>query len=163
MNRVLFASIIVGIAVMLSTSTIPSSYGGGTANVVVPLDIKPESCPNPLNVNSEGVLPVAIVGDNSFDIEEIDLGTIRLEGIEPLRSELEDVATPFGGELEDEDSCTEAGPDGIVDLAFKFSTQDIVAALGGVNDGDVIILTLTGEFDSGDELLGQDIIIIIKK
>ena len=35
----------------------------------VPIDIKPQSCPNPLNVNSKGVLPVAILGTDTFDVE----------------------------------------------------------------------------------------------
>ena len=42
------------------------------------LDIKPGSCPNPVNPRSRGTLPVAIVGGNGFDVSRIDLSTIAL-------------------------------------------------------------------------------------
>jgi len=151
---------------MLSMSTIPSSYGGNLREGgVVPVDIKPESCPNPLNVNSEGVLPVAILGTDDIDVTNFDPSTIKLEGVSPLRSELEDVATPFTpftgkGEAFD---CTDEGPDGFVDLTFKFSTQAIVAALGPVQDGDVLVLSLTGLTTIGNPIEGEDVVIIIKK
>jgi len=167
LNRVILTiSVIAGIAVMLSMSTIPSSYGG---NLVlggdVPVDIKPESCPNPLNVNSQGVLPVAILGADDIDVTNFAASTITLEGVQPLRSELEDVATPFVPFIGKSDAldCTDEGPDGFVDLTFKFDTQEIVAALGGVNDGDVLVLQLTGFTNGGNPIQGEDVVIIIKK
>jgi hypothetical protein len=60
----------------------------------VPFDIKPESCPNPLNTKSQGVLPVAILGTADFDVNTIDAASIRLAGVAPVRSTVEDVATP---------------------------------------------------------------------
>jgi len=39
-----------------------------TPTIEVPVDIKPTSCPNPLNVKSRGVLPVAILGTADFDV-----------------------------------------------------------------------------------------------
>ena len=127
------------------------------------VDIKPQSCPNPLNVSSKGVLPVAILGTENFDVAEVDIDTVLLEGVAPLRSKLEDVATPFDGELVDAYSCTEEGPDGLVDLTLKFDKQEIVAALGDVEDGDVLILTLTASLLSGNAVSGKDIVIIRKK
>jgi hypothetical protein len=62
--------------------------------LLVIVDIKPGSCPNPLNVKSSGVLPVAILGTRDYDITTIDPTSIRLAGVEPLRSSYEDVATP---------------------------------------------------------------------
>jgi hypothetical protein len=44
------------------------------------IDIKPQSFPNPLNVKSKGVLPVAILGTEDFDVSEIDVSSILLEG-----------------------------------------------------------------------------------
>ena len=32
------------------------------AHIQISVDIKPQSCPNPVNVNAKGVLPVAILG-----------------------------------------------------------------------------------------------------
>lgn len=61
----------------------------------VPVDIRPTSCPNPLNVGEKGVLPVAILGTSSFDVTKVDPASVRLEGVAPLRSALEDVGAPF--------------------------------------------------------------------
>ncbi len=83
--------------------------------IEVPVDVKPTSCRNPLNVNDNGVLPVAILGTSSFDVTNVDIATVKLEIIvSPLRSALEDVATPFVpyiGKTKPFD-CTTAGADG---------------------------------------------------
>jgi hypothetical protein len=143
----------------------PSGVGLAFCGVrKVDLDIKPQSCPNPVNVKSNGVLPVAILGTDLLDVNDIDLSTIRLEGVAPLRSSIEDVATPVYGDGDQcQCICTTAGPDGFEDLTLKFRKQSIVAALGEVNDGDVIRLTLTGEFSNLTGFEGHDCIIIRKK
>jgi hypothetical protein len=131
----------------------------------VPLDIKPNSCPNPLNIRSKGILPVAILGTEDFDATQIDPASIRLLGIAPIRSNLEDVATPFEPFVGREDpyGCSELGPDGFTDLTLKFKTQEIVKALGEVDDGDVLVLELTGECGDGAPIIGEDIVVIMKK
>ena len=133
------------------------------SEIEVEIDVKPASCPNPVNVKSKGVLPVAILGSAELDVTDIDVSTIELNGVSPIRSEIEDVATPFGGILEDELSCTTDGADGFDDLTLKFKTQDIIAAIGPVDDGDVVTLTLTGALNDATALSGQDNIIIKKK
>ncbi len=125
--------------------------------IEVDIDIKPMSWPNPLNVNKKGVLPVAILGTGDLDVSQIDPTSIVLEGVSPLRWALEDVGTP-GDPL--------AGPDGVTDLSLKFEAQEIVAALGDVIDGEVIVLYLTGnlkEEHSGTPIEGEDIVVIINK
>ncbi len=57
-------------------------------------DIKPGSCPNPLNVKSNGVLPVAILGTATFDVNDIDVSTLEINGVSPIKSSIEDVAAP---------------------------------------------------------------------
>jgi len=124
----------------------------------VSVDIKPMSSPNPLNVNSKGVLPVAILGTEDFDVTQIDPATILLEGIAPLRWALEDVGSPDDDPLD--------GPDELTDLTLKFGTQAIVAALGAVNDGDYVVLNLTGNLKGefgGTPIEGEDVVLIIKK
>ena len=108
----------------------------------VAVDIKPTGCPNVLNVKSSGVLPVAILGSADYDITTIDPTSVRLVGVEPLRSGYEDVAGPVSDS--NDCNCIEAEPDGLPDLTLKFVTQDIVKAIGDVNDGDVLELELTG-------------------
>jgi hypothetical protein len=118
------------------------------------IDIKPGSCKNPFNVKSKGVLPVAILGSDSFDVLDIDLNSILLEGVAPLRSSIEDAAGS---------SCETEGPDGYSDLSLKFDTQDMVNALGEVSDGDVITLTLSGFLLDGTEFSGEDIVTVLVK
>jgi hypothetical protein len=51
-----------------------------------------------------------------------------------------------------------------MDLTLKFDRQEIAAALGEVYDGDVIPLTIIGEFLNNDlKLTGTDCIWIKKK
>jgi hypothetical protein len=135
---------------------------GETPGVIsVELDIKPLSCPNPLNVNSKGVLPVAILGTADFNVRRADPATVLLEGVAPLRWSYEDVARPVyppHGICE----CTTLGPDKHLDLTLKFNTQAIIAALGPVHDGEVRVLTLTGMNYDGTRITGQDCVVITK-
>jgi hypothetical protein len=144
------------------------AYQDSLAAIEVPVDIKPQSCPNPLNTNAQGVLPVAILGTATFDVTKIDVATVKLAGVSPLRSALEDVATPFVpfiGKMAPFD-CTVAGPDGFLDLTLKFDNQAVVAALGTVTDGEVLVLKLTGKLlpaFGGTPIAGEDVVVIQKK
>ena len=129
------------------------------------VDIKPGSCPNPLNLKLKGVLPVAILGTEEFDVASIDPASIRLskEGVEgevaPLRWSYEDVATPFEGELCD---CWDLNDDGYMDLTIKFKAQEVVNTLElDENAGETIHLTLKGNLvgagpEEGTPIQGQD-------
>lgn len=131
----------------------------------VPVDIKPGSCPNPLQVKDKGVLPVAILGTEDFDVTMVDPASVLLEGVAPLRWALEDVATPyepFSGKEEAYD-CNEYGSDGYVDLTLKFDAQEIVLALGDVHAGDVLVLRLAANLKEefgGNPIVGEDVVII---
>ncbi len=139
-------------------------------HIEVPVDIKPGSCPNPLNLKGKGVLPVAVLGTEDFDVGMIDPDTVRLsrEGIEasvaPVRWDYEDVATPFEGELCD---CHDLGADGYIDLTLKFSTAELVEALKLADvAGGTIPLTLTGnlfEEFGGTPIRGEDCVWVMKK
>ena len=136
--------------------------------VPVAVDIKPQSCPNPLGTKDKGVLPIAILGTGDFDVTMVDPASVELEGVAPLRWALEDVATPYGPLPEEPDAydCTEAGPDGFLDLSIKFDVQEVVAALGEVNDGDVLVLHLTGNLKEeygSTPIVGEDVVWIVDK
>jgi len=122
------------------------------------IDIKPGSCPNPLNVKSRGLLPVAVLGSEDFDVTTVDIASIRLAGVAPIRSSYEDVATPVSDSNECE--CSTEGPDGFLDLTLKFETQGIVEALGEVGHGDELILRLTGVLSDETPIEGSDCVII---
>ncbi|KPJ66746.1 MAG: hypothetical protein AMJ43_06965 [Coxiella sp. DG_40] len=125
------------------------------------IDIKPQSCPNPLNVNSKGVLPVAILGSEDLDVTTIDVASILLAGVDSIRSNYEDVAAPVSNGEECE--CTTEGPDGYLDLTLKFETRQVVDALGEVTDGDVLPLTLTGMLFDETAIEGVDCIVVVGK
>jgi len=125
------------------------------------VDIKPGSCPNPVNVKSSGVLPLAILGTVDYDITNIDPTSVRLAGVDAIRSGIEDVATPV---LDANDcNCTTSGPDGFLDLTLKFKTQRIVETIGEVNDGDVLELALSGMLFGESPIEGADCILILNK
>jgi parallel beta-helix repeat protein len=143
------------------------------AHPEIAVDVKPGSCPNPLNIKSKGVLPVSIIGTEDFDVTRIDPASINLMGIAPLRWSLKDVATPyepFTGKEEATD-CNDSGPDGLTDLTLKFDTQELVQTfelLLGVNleDGEALVVRLIGnlreEFGSA-QFIGEDVMVILKK
>ena len=135
---------------------------GGEEEGDVEVDIKPGSCPNPLNVKSKGLLPVAVLGSEGFDVTDIDVSTVELVGVSPIESGVEDVSRPVA-DKQDPCDCTTEGPDGHDDLTLKFKTKDIVKALGKVEDGQEIELTLTGVLNDGTEIEGSDCVVIIKK
>lgn len=134
----------------------------------VSLDIKPQSCPNSFNFRDKGLLPVAILGTGDLDVTMIDPASSVLEGVAPIRWAIEDVATPyepFMGKVERLD-CTEAGPDGFMDLVLFYDAQEVAAAIDYATDGDVLVLWLdTKLMDDygGNVLVGQDVVWIIRK
>jgi len=134
--------------------------------VTVDFDVKPTSCPNPLNVKSGGVLPTAVLGTETFDASRIDPTTVRLEGVAPLRWDLYDVATPVVPDPEDSCECTTDGPDGFMDMTFKFWKQDIINVLEAQRplvDGEFRVVTIAGMTIDGLVFEGQDCVRIRKK
>ncbi len=132
--------------------------------IFVPFDIKPTSCPNPMNRNAKGVLPVAIVGSPDFDVSMVDPGTVRLEGVAPLRWTWEDVTAPYYPLIGKRGmyACTEDGPDGIMDMTFKFKYQDIATLFPLASRGDVLVLTMTGMTYDGIPIEGEDVMVVRK-
>ena len=132
------------------------------------VDIKPGSCPNPLNVKSKGVLPVAIVG-GSLDLTRIDPSSIKLEGVRPLRVQVADVASPFKpstGKTDCSSHCTTRGGDNIPDILLMFDKQAIVRGLGKVRDRECKVMKLTGNLKKefgGTPIVGEDVVVILNK
>ena len=99
--------------------------------VPVAFDIKPQSCPNPLNTGKEGVLSAAIVGSETLDVTQIDPASVTLAGVAPIHFAIEDVTAPYyplQGKLNETD-CTTDGADGYPDLTLKFRAADVQQAL----------------------------------
>ena len=139
---------------------------------MVPLDIKPGSCPNPLNRKSRGVLPLAILGTETFDVSTVDLATVQLaradgvggmvgplEGPPGPHSHLEDVGTPFEGEVCE---CHEMEADGFLDLAMKFRTPDVVSALElwDLEWRETVELVVSGYLTDGMPFVASDCVVL---
>ncbi|MCK4237306.1 MAG: T9SS type A sorting domain-containing protein, partial [Candidatus Krumholzibacteria bacterium] len=134
------------------------------------LDIRPHSCPNPFNMRffesprcrkpkSWGVLPVAILGSDDFDVRLVDISSVRLEGVPPLRRgcRYRDVSRPVADRIGCE--CTSEGPDGYLDLSLRFRSMEIARALslgGAPVPGEERILALTGKLIDGTSFLATD-------
>ncbi len=116
------------------------------------LDIKPGGSANPVNPMSKGVLSVAILSTDEFDVNDVNIDTLLFgdpllidnggTAVSPLRSSLIDISG-----------------DGLLDLTLKFSTRDLVefGALGS----DTIEGILTGETFDGIPFEGLDSIRIV--
>lgn len=129
----------------------------------VEIDIKPTSCPNPLNVDSGGVLPVAVLGSDEFDVTTVDIASVRLAGVAPMRSSYEDVSSPVADA--NDCTCTTAGGDGYDDLTLKFKTRQIVEALVAaevdLSSGEELTLTFTGALSDGTPIEGADCMVVV--
>jgi len=106
-----------------------------------PIDIKPGSDPNSINLKSKGVVPVAVLTTDLFDAATVDPETVQLEGVDPVKWAMDDV---------DED--------GDLDLILHFSTRD----LAGILDINSIDATLSGETYDGEAFSGTDSVRIVK-
>ncbi len=155
---------------------------------LVYFDIKPTSCPNPLNVRPfirdsriggpiaagetfgveiegmddkkpNGVLPVAILGTDILDVKDLDPSTITINGVSPLRWAYEDVATP-PYTVDTYCGCDDGHADGYTDLTLKFSSEEIIATLGPVSNGDNVPLIITGDDSDGIRFFGGDCVLI---
>jgi hypothetical protein len=91
------------------------------------LDIRPGACPNPFNPKSNGVLTAAVLGTPDFDVSDIDVSTISMEGAASIRAKIKDVsAFVVSG---DECGCPGNTPDGLDDMVLTFRMQEVVAGL----------------------------------
>lgn len=136
--------------------------------VAIPVDINPTSCPNPLNTGKQGTVPVAILGTASLNVRQLDPASIRLAGIAPSKFAYQDVATPYSPYIgkTGANACTSLGPDGFLDLSMSFDATKIAAALGSVTNGQVVTVSLTGNFlpqYGGGPVIGEDVVVIKSK
>ncbi|MBI4908532.1 MAG: LamG domain-containing protein [Acidobacteria bacterium] len=146
-NRVLTAGEIQGIV---------SSANAGKCKLNVTIDIKPCSFPNAINLNSQGVIPVAILGSTTLDVTDIDVSTVMLEGMGvnspgksgKLQCSIQDLTGPA---FVTADSCS---ADGLPDLVCHVQTQSVQLA-------DPSMMRLTALTKGGISLSGFDSVKIV--
>ncbi len=170
--------IAVGLAFALTSSSgslgaaVDSGEGAFSGDLQVSFDIKPTSCPNP--VNPPGVLspefPTAILGTDEVDAMAIQPSSLLLvlpgggglrgtTEIPPIATNIEDVATPYlGGE---ECGCTEEGPDGFDDLTVHFDADLVLAALAGIPPGVEVQICIIGTLIDGTPFEGCDCVFVV--
>jgi hypothetical protein len=139
------------------TITVPQS------GVSVAFDVQPGSCPNPIQLKRNGVIPTAILGTADLDVREIDVSTVTLEGVSPVNHAFSDVATPYRPMVDkplQSGACNSLKRDGFMDLTLKFNAQQVIQALGNVSRGDVVRVKVKGKLKNGTDFEGEDIIII---
>lgn len=129
--------------------------------IEVAFDVHPGSCPNPIATKRNGVIPMAVLGQPGFDVNDIDVSTITLEGIAPESYGYEDVSTPYQSNPDkpvEANDCHTLGADGQLDLTLKFDNQLLLNALGAVSGKEVLTLTIKGQLKDGTKFTGQDVI-----
>ena len=124
------------------------------------MDIDPKSCPNIFSLNSKGVLPVSIFGSADLDVNNIDLSTIKLNGIAAIVSQSKNMEKAAG---KNKSNCSVTASDNFNDLTINFDPEMIARSLGNVSDGQSVELTLTFSTKSGIKFGATDYITVDKK
>jgi hypothetical protein len=131
------------------------------------LDIKPGSCPNPVNVMNGAAMALAVVPmgllGNAFDVTQVDIGTIRLSPVQltagttvelsPVLISYADIGSPFDSE---QCQCAALGPDGILDIAIHFDRQQMIDGFGlqALQNNTEFPLRVTGLLTEGRGIFG---------
>lgn len=122
--------------------------------IPVSIDIKPESRTNPLNVNTRGLLPVAILTTAAFNAALVDAATVTLGDGAGTETR---VAARSPGTIHA--TLVDVDGDRDLDLLLKFSVPALVA--NGDLGAATTSLTINGRTTGGVPIRGSDLVRIV--
>lgn len=130
----------------LTADEIGDIFAAGSAGKCkVEIDITPGSDPNSINPKSNGVIPVAILGSDSFDVNDVDRDSLKF-GPSEAQSAHKDK-----GHLED------VNDDGHMDLVSHYKTKNT-----GLAKGDTVAC-VSGQTTGGGTFIGCDSVRVLGK
>jgi hypothetical protein len=122
--------------------------------IEVDIDIKPGSDPNSINTrNKKGVIPVAILGSDTFDVSDVDVTTLAFG---PCGSEDATPTHDLTDPLVLSEHTQDVNGDGFADLVSHYLAQET-----GLAPGDTLAC-LTGTTFGGTQIIGSDAVRIVK-
>jgi hypothetical protein len=120
----------------------------------VKIDIKPGSDPNSINLDEKGLLPVAIWGSASLDVNDIDPSSVKLAGID-IAQRGSSKAPKAAYSLED------VNGDGRLDFIAHFDMEEMVSAEPPAITDAMSYLIISGKLKDGRGFSGSDSIRIV--
>ena len=112
----------------------------------VEIDIKPGSDPNSINLGSNGVVPVAILGSVDFDAATVIPSTVTLAG----------AAAKLKGNSGNSGSLEDVNGDGYLDLVVQIYTIQLGLTIGNT------VATLNADTHEGGHITGSDLVQIVQ-
>jgi hypothetical protein len=118
-------------------------------SIEINIDIKPDGDPNSINLCSEGAVPIAILGSDTFDVYDVDTETLRFA----------EASVKVVGMKDPRSLCSyeNVNDDLFYDLVCQFLTADIAGI-----DGQSSSATVNGELLDGTSIEGTDSVNIVK-
>ena len=111
----------------------------------VSVDVKPESYPNPINLKSQGLIPVGLLGGAEFSVANVDLSTVQFHPMDRCEQAVAPKKSAF----------TDINHDGYTDIIFHFATQEV-----RFQPGDSSACLHGTLLDTGRHFCGHDTVMI---
>jgi len=141
--------------------------GRPTLAGVVPMNIQPFRCSNTFNSKrKKPFVAVAVLGNTEFSVEQLDLSSLRLEGVAAYDFHIvRDVGTPVASviDIKHPRYCDATEKDGFDDIVVFFNRAKILDVLGEVTDKETVVLRLIGNLKEefgGKPVVAEDLVIM---